>query len=147
MSDRTDATPWRPSEIRRRYASGERDFRDLDIADPAPFRLEDGRFVSVDEPESFRGAALDDADFGGAFIVADFTGAGLARCRFVGANVKTCVFDQADLTSCDFSDAALDGATFERARLVGAVFTGASVQGHRLRTGELPSAGRDDEQS
>ncbi len=115
-----------PSEILRRYAAGERDFRGLDIEDAT-------------DATSFRRAILDDADFSGACVVADFEGASLRRCRFVGTNVKTCVFDRADLAGADFSNAPIDAATFRSARLDGADFTGASVHSRTLKPGEFPN--------
>jgi uncharacterized protein YjbI with pentapeptide repeats len=116
-----------PSEIRRRYEAGERDFRGCDIAD-------DG------DEASFRQACLDGSDFSHAFVVADFTGASLRACRFVEANVKTCSFDDADLRDSDFSRAAIDAATFRGARFDGACFEGASEHGHSLKPGELPTS-------
>jgi uncharacterized protein YjbI with pentapeptide repeats len=117
---------WTPSEIRRRYQEGERDFRGLDISDTG-------------DPTSFRDAVLDGADFTHAFVVADFTRARLTGCRFTEANVKTCVFDEADLRDCDFSGAAIDAATFRSARLDGANFAGAHEQGICLAPGEVPT--------
>ena len=121
----SDERVWTPSEIRQRYARGERDFRGLDIADG-------------DDGGSFRGALLDGADFSRAFIVADFTGARLRECNFVEANVKTCSFDGADLSAADFSRAAIDGATFTGCNFDGAQFEGAGFYGCILAPGELP---------
>ena len=117
---------WKPSEIRQRYQDGERDFQGLDIEDS-------------DDSESFRDAVLEGADFSHAFVVADFSRAGLRDARFVEANVKTCIFDEADLRGCMFSRAAIDAATFRSARLDGADFSGASVQGSLMQPGELPT--------
>ena len=94
----TNERVWRPSEILQRYKNGDRDFHALEIEDPGPYENVGGRFVSLTEPESFRGAVLDGADFSTAFIVADFTGASLRSSKFVSANVKTSAFDNADLT-------------------------------------------------
>jgi uncharacterized protein YjbI with pentapeptide repeats len=100
---------WTPSEVRRLYQDGERNFDGLDISDAG-------------DPDSFRGAMLDDARFTGCFIVADFTGASLRRARLVAANVKTCVFARADLCGADFSGAALDATDFAHAGQAAAQF-------------------------
>lgn len=115
----------RPSEIRRRYGAGERDFGGLEIEDAA-------------DAASFRDAVLAGADFSGSFILADFTGANLRGCRFVQSNVKTRSFDAADLRECDFSGAAIDAATFHGAQLDGARFADASAYGHTFQPMELP---------
>jgi uncharacterized protein YjbI with pentapeptide repeats len=117
-----------PSEIRDRYARGQRDFRGLDIDDPP-----DGGGGS-----SFRQAILDGADFTGACIVADFAGASLRGARFTGANLKTCGFDGAHLEGADLRGALLEGTTFRAAHLDGADFTGATLFGHALAPGERP---------
>jgi uncharacterized protein YjbI with pentapeptide repeats len=127
-----------PSDILKRYQRGDRDFRGLKIDDPEPYVMEGSRFVSVNEPDSFKTAVLDGADFSAAFIVADFRGAHLRNCKFTGANVKTCAFDSADLTDCDFSNAAIVGATFNAARLDRSNFQGAHQQGHSMKSGEVP---------
>jgi uncharacterized protein YjbI with pentapeptide repeats len=116
---------WRPEEILRRYASGEREFRQLDIEDS-------------DDGASFRGARLDDADFSGSFLVADFTGTSLRNSCWSNANVKTCIFRDADLSGANFSGAALDATVFQGAKMAGANFTGAYVQGSELQPGEMP---------
>ena len=122
----TEEKVWTPSEIRRRYQHGERDFQGLDISDS-------------DDPASFRDAVLGGSDFSHAFVVADFSRANLRNCRFLGANVKTCAFDEADLRGCDFSNAAICSATFSSARFEGATFSGASVHGHSMKPGEVPT--------
>jgi len=122
----TDEKVWTPSEIRRRYQDGERNFQGLDISD-------------ANDPGSFRDAVLDGSDFSGAFVVADFSTASLRSCKFVGANVKTCVFDSADLRDCSFSNAAIDAATFCSARLERADFSGASAYGHSIKPGDVPT--------
>lgn len=122
-----DERVWTPAEILARYQAGERNFRELEITEPA----------NATDPNSFRGAILDDADFTGAFIVADFTGASLRRAKLC-ANVKTCCFDKADLRDADFTDAALEATSFRGARLEGADFTGAGVYSHRMAPGERP---------
>jgi hypothetical protein len=129
---------WRPSEILQRYKNGDRDFRGLEITGPEPYVTEGDRFVSVNEPESFRGAVLDGADFTGAFIVADFSKASLRNCKFP-ANVKTCSFDGADLTCCDFSDAAIDAATFKSAHFDRTNFSGATAHSYVMKPGEVPT--------
>lgn len=113
-----------PAEILARYAQGERDFRELDIADG--------------DSSSFRDALLEGADFSRSFILADFSGARLRGSRFVEANVKTCVFDGADLGYCDFSRAAIDAATFESCNFEGAQFEGAGCYGYTFARNELP---------
>lgn len=122
-----DEKIWNPSEIRRRYESGERDFQGLDISDPDDVDL-----------LSFRDARLDGADFSRAFVVADFRNARLRECKFVDANVKTCNFDGADLQRCDFSGASIDAATFRAALLEGATFEGAGAHGYTYKSGEVP---------
>jgi uncharacterized protein YjbI with pentapeptide repeats len=122
----TEEKVWTPSEIRRRYHEGERNFQALEVSD-------------MGDSASFRDAVLDGSDFGHAFVVADFSRASLRGCRFKEANVKTCVFDEADLRGCDFSGAAIDAATFRSARLEGANFARAHEQGICLKPGELPT--------
>jgi uncharacterized protein YjbI with pentapeptide repeats len=122
----TEGKVWTPSEIRRRYQEGERNFQGLEISDTG-------------DSTSFRDAVLDGSDFSQAFVVADFSRASLSGCRFKEANVKTCVFDEADLRGCDFSGAAIDAATFRSARLEGANFAGAHEQGICMKPGELPT--------
>lgn len=112
-------------EVLRRYDAGVRDFRDLEIEDPS-------------DTTPFAGATLDDSDFSGAFILADFHGASLRRTRFGRANLKTCSFVGADLTGADFSDAALCSARFSGARMDGASFCGAFFHSFTLRAGEFP---------
>lgn len=114
-----------PSEILRRYKSGERDFRGLEIDDASDLA-------------SFRAAKLDGADFSRSAIVADFTQSSLRGCRFVGANIKTCAFDAADLSRCDFSGAAIDSATFGSALMEGASFAGATAYGNVLGETDRP---------
>ena len=121
----TEEKVWTPTEIRRRYESGERNFQGLEIED-------------ANDASSFRDAVLEGSDFSRAFVVADFRRANLRDCRFVGANVKTCIFDMADLRGCDFSNAAIDAATFRSALVDGANFAGASEQGHSMKPGEVP---------
>lgn len=113
---------WQPSEILRRYESGEREFRGLEIESPRGSTGPD-----------FRRAKLAGADFTESFIVADFSGADLQGARFAPANVKTCSFDGADLRNADFSGAAIDAATFDGADLAGA---------KRVQTSKVP--GRTD---
>lgn len=133
-----DERVWRPSEIIARYERDDRDFRNLEILDPEPFVSAGDRLVSAGEPKSFRDAQLDGADFGGSFIVADFTGAHLRDARFTKANVKTCAFDDAELSGADFRGAAIDGATFQGARFGGTRFEGATIQSVVLTAGERP---------
>lgn len=102
-----DEKVWTPSEIRRLYEEGERNFQGLEVSDTG-------------DSTSFRDAALDGSDFSHAFVVADFSRASLRGCRFKDANVKTCIFDAADLRGCDFTGAAIDAATFRSAQLEGA---------------------------
>jgi uncharacterized protein YjbI with pentapeptide repeats len=122
----SDETVVTPSEIRRRYSDGERDFRGLEIEDKA------------DDAASFRDAVLDGVDFSQSFIVADFSNASLRGCRFVKGNVKTCVFDRADLHGCDFSETAIDAATFRSAKLEASTFAGATIYGYTLKASEKP---------
>lgn len=134
----SDGVVWRPAQILERYRNGERDFRELDIYDPPPYHTVGDRFVSVDEPGSFRDAVLDGADFGRSFIIADFNGASLRGASFADGNVKTSCFDGADLTDTNFAGSAIDAATFVGARLDGARLDGATVQSHRMTSGEIP---------
>jgi uncharacterized protein YjbI with pentapeptide repeats len=139
MTMSSDDVVWRPSQILERYRSGERDFRELDIRDPPPYAAVGDRFVSIDEPGSFRDAVLEGADFHGAFICADFTRASLRGASFADGNVKTSCFDEADLTDSDFTGSAIDAAGFLGARFDGTRFEGATAQGHSMARGELPS--------
>lgn len=116
---------WTPAEIRQRYEAGERDFRELEITEPPG------------DTVSFRGAILDDADFSGAFILADFTGASLRRAKLC-ANVKTCCFDEADLRDADFRTARLESTSWRGARMEGADFTGAGMYSGEFGPGERP---------
>lgn len=116
---------WRPAEILHRYAGGERDFQQVEIEDS-------------EDRASFRGANLDDADFSGSFIVADFTGASLRNSHWSNANVKTCIFRDADLSRANFSGTALDATVFQGAKMAGANFAGAYVQSRKLQPGEMP---------
>ncbi|MGM9424694.1 DUF3144 domain-containing protein [Hydrogenophaga sp. MI9] len=111
------------STILERYAAGERSFASGDFGD---------------QTHDLAGATLDDADFSGCLIVADFRGASLQRVSFRNANVKTCDFTGADLQDASFEGAAIDGARFDGASLSGASFTGASDQGHIYAPNELP---------
>jgi len=121
---------WQPREILGRYETGERDFRGIEI--------EATRGTS--DPE-FRRANLTGADFTGAFILADFSGANLQGARFAAANVKTCTFDGADLRNADFAGAAIDSATFDGAELAGTNFEGAGAHGYTHRKDEYPGPG------
>jgi uncharacterized protein YjbI with pentapeptide repeats len=113
------------ADVLRLYALGQRDFRQLEI----------------DERHScgLRGAVLEEADFSGAFIVADFSEARLRGASFRAANVKTCNFERADLSNTDFRDAAIDAARFGDATFNGANFEGASAQGYTWSKGEYPT--------
>lgn len=111
------------NRILERYASGVRSFASEHFDD---------------EVHDLVGATLDDADFSGCFIVADFRGASLQRVSFRNANVKTCDFTGANLLYASFEGAAIDGAKFEGASLSGASFEGASEQGHIYAKDELP---------
>jgi uncharacterized protein YjbI with pentapeptide repeats len=130
MAAEDDDRIWQPSEILSRYEAGERDFRGIEI--------EATRGTS--DPE-FRRAYLTGADFTGAFIVADFSGATLRGARFAPANVKTCTFDGADLRDADFAGAAIDSATFDGADLAGTNFEGAGDYGYTYRKDEYPGPG------
>lgn len=118
--------PKLPGTILERYAAGERSFTSDDFGD---------------ETHDLAGATLDDADFSGCFIVADFRGASLQRASFRNANVKTCDFSAANLLDASFEGAAIDGARFDGASLSGASFAGASDQGHIYSPNELPGVG------
>ena len=114
------------AEIVELYRHGKRDFHGLDIQDS------DGQI------KAFRGAVLNEADFGGAWVEADFTNATLRGAVFRNANVKCCTFDGADLSHTDFSNSAIDAATFEGAKFDGSNFTGAGAYGVSLAEGEFP---------
>ena len=111
-------------DVLRRYASGERDFTELDLDTP-PCR-------------ELNGVCLDGADFSRSFIVASFQNARLRGAKFVNANVKTCDFRNADLRDADFSGAALCGTEFSGARLDGAHFGGAYYHSHEYQEGDIP---------
>lgn len=120
---RPDGQQKSSSSILERYAAGERSCASEHFDD---------------EVHDLAGATLDDADFSGCFIVADFQGASLQRVSFRNANVKTCDFTGANLLYASFEGAAIDGAKFEGASLSGASFEGASEQGHIYAKDELP---------
>ena len=120
---RPDGQQKSSSSILERYAAGERSFASEHFDD---------------DVHDLAGATLDDADFSGCFIVADFQGASLQRVSFRNANVKTCDFTGANLLYASFEGAAIDGAKFEGASLSGASFEGASEQGHIYAKDELP---------
>lgn len=112
------------ADIALRYATGERAFRSIEI-DPAARRL--GSLI------------LEEADFSGSWVVADFRKANLRGASFRNANVKTCDFSGADLTNADFRGAALDATIFKGATMNGASFAGATISGSELTDGELPT--------
>jgi uncharacterized protein YjbI with pentapeptide repeats len=126
VAEGDDDRIWSPAEILRRYQAGERDFRGIQIE----------ALAGAADPE-FRGANLEEADFTGCFVVADFSGARLRGAK-LSANVKTCCFDRADLRDADFSNAAIDAATFDGANLEGANFEGAGAYGYTFGKGEPP---------
>src|SRR5690349_16888769 len=111
------------AEILVRYASGERNFEDMDL---------DGRVYD------FSNANLSGASFCRSFIVAIFRDCNLESANFSNANVKTCDFSGSNLRGSLFLGAAIDGALFENADLDGASFEGASDQGHVYGPRELP---------
>jgi uncharacterized protein YjbI with pentapeptide repeats len=108
-----------------RYATGERDFRDLDLDD---------------RTYDFSEVCLAGVDFSGSFIFSDFREADLAGARFNRCNVKTCDFRGANLTGATFEGAAIDAADFRGANLSGTIFTGATEQGHIYAAGERPGS-------
>jgi len=114
------------AEIVELYQRGNRDFRGLDIQD------------TEGQIRAFRGAVLNGADFGGAWIEADFTNAALRGAVFRNANVKCCTFDGADLSNADFSNSAIDAATFEGAKFDGSNFESAGAYVNLLAEGEYP---------
>jgi uncharacterized protein YjbI with pentapeptide repeats len=100
-----------PSEVLSLYSRGIRDFRGLDID-------------SEIDGDEFRECVLEHADFTGACIIADFTGASLRGTCFRESNLKTCVFDACNLADADFTGAALCATSFR-----GAVFDSTRFQG------------------
>jgi uncharacterized protein YjbI with pentapeptide repeats len=106
------------AELLRRYAAGERSFRNLYLGDGVA---------------DLRNAKLSDADFTGSLIVADFRGADLRNVNFSNANVKTCDFRGADLSGAQFGGAVLDGAQFDGANMNHTSFEGAFIQGCELK--------------
>lgn len=107
------------------YRSGRRDFTGAEIEDAAA-------------TAPLQGATLDDANFSGCFILADFRGCSLRAARFVRANVKTWCFDGADLSGADFTDACIDAATFTGAKVQHASFARSSCYGHTFAADEVP---------
>lgn len=104
------------TELRRRYAAGERDFSGAALA----------------------GAGLCNSDLRGAtFADADLTGANLCESKlggvdFSGARMAKASLDESELTGADFSGADLNGARFKASRLAGAKFKGANLAGALL---------------
>ncbi|MBB2752309.1 UNVERIFIED_ORG: uncharacterized protein YjbI with pentapeptide repeats [Rhizobium aethiopicum] len=110
-------------KILTRYATGERNFRGLDLDD------EFYDFSHVD----LRGAV-----FTGSWIVASFTRANLEDADFSHCSVKTCDFSGARLASATFFGSAIDAAVFDGADLTGTIFEKAGAFGYILGKGELP---------
>jgi len=115
--------PQSVEELLRRYGDGERYFAESGLDDSV---------------HDLQNVELEDADFFGSFILADFRGANLKRASFADANVKTCDFRNADLENADFSGAAIDGTQFEGANLQGARFAGASCYSYTMKVEEKP---------
>lgn len=92
-------------DLLRRYADGERSFREMDVQHPDALALDN--------------ATLAEVDFSGSFLLGNFRRANLRGSSFRNANVKTCDFSDADLTGADFRGAALEATTFK-----GAIMTG-----------------------
>jgi uncharacterized protein YjbI with pentapeptide repeats len=111
------------SELRRRYASGQRRFCNLDICD--------------DGSDALVGAQLDEIEIVDCFVAASFRKASLKNA-VVHANVKTCDFTDADLSGSDFRNSALCATLFTGANMDGADFTDAYYHGHDLAAGEKP---------
>ena len=110
-------------ELIRRYKSGERSFRGLEI---------DSEMMDL------KGVNLSGCDFSESFIIADFREANLENCLFESANVKTCDFRNSNLRNASFLNAAIDGAEFENANLENTNFEGAGSYGYTLKKGEKP---------
>jgi uncharacterized protein YjbI with pentapeptide repeats len=111
------------SELRRRYASGQRRFYNLDICD--------------DGSDALVGAHLDEIEIVDCFVMASFRKASLKNA-VVHANVKTCDFTNADLSGSDFRNSALCATIFTGANMEGADFTDAYYHGYDLAAGEKP---------
>lgn len=110
-------------EILFRYASGERDFRNLNL---------DDRTYNFDN-SNLRGAV-----FTGGFLLASFRNADLEGADFSNCNLKTSDFSGAKLSGATFSGSAIDAADFNGADLRGTDFEGASAYGRMFSKSELP---------
>lgn len=91
-------------ELRRRYASGDRDFRDISVCGQSLRGLD------------LSGSALNGTDLSGA----DLTQAVLADCDLRLADLQEAVLCEANLRRADLRDADLSGADLARADLTGA---------------------------
>ncbi len=110
--------------VLKRYAQGERNFREISL-DTEPYG-------------ELTGLILDSSDFTGSFIIATFRQCSLRSTSFRDTNVKCCDFTEADLTDADFRGAALCSTTFKGARMTGAKFVGSSYHGTVFPEGFIP---------
>lgn len=110
-------------QILQMYAQGTRDFSGLE-------------FGSVEI--NLGSCTLDNANFSGCFIVANFSKTSLKNAKFENANIKTCNFSGANLSHASFQGAAVDAANFSDANLENANFYGASEQGYFYAENEFP---------
>ena len=127
FDDRTQESGYEPprsaEEILRRYAAGERVFRDADLP----------------EGSSFRGATLAGAIFKEAMLHSvDFRGADLRGVQFVNSNVKCSDFRSADLWDAVFTGTSVEATFWEGANVVGADFAEAFFHGSPIRDPEFP---------
>ena len=106
------------------YKNGQRIFHNLELED---------------QPDSFVGVDLRNADLSGSIIVGDFSRANLKSVIFNNCNLKTSSFNKADLRNAVFINTALCSTTFKGSQLEGSDFTGASFHGHVMKPGEFPN--------
>lgn len=116
-----EPTPPRDAaEVLRRYAAGERQFKQSDLDD-----------------QTFEGATLAGAVFDESWMhSSNFRGCDLRGASFRMCNVKCADFRGADLSGASFREAAVEAAMFEDARLEGTSFEGASFYGHTIHDGD-----------
>lgn len=115
-----------PDELVQRYQSGERCFRNIDLADRSDLRN------SVFAGATFEHCILSDIDF---------RDANLRDVAFLSCNVKCTDFRGADLEGSTFRGSAVESAYFENANLGGVSFAGAYFHSYELTDKDMP--GRD----
>ena len=123
-------------ELLRRYAAGERDFRQADLSEAdlseanlseADFRVADLREANLSRANLSR-ANLSEAELSEAELsVADLSRANLRGANLRGANLSRANLSRANLSEADLSRADLSEADLSRANLRGANLRGANL--------------------